>query len=106
MVLGEAMKAGLPIVTTQLGPVNEIVCEGENALVVEPRDPHALAAAIRVLATDSTMRESFQRRSRELAGSLSSWEQTCDVIADQIALLLQSSHDMKQSTKMTPTQLL
>jgi glycosyltransferase involved in cell wall biosynthesis len=46
MVLFEAMAAGVPIVATAVGGVPDVVSE-EEALLVPPEDPVALAAAIR-----------------------------------------------------------
>lgn len=89
IVLAEAMHAGLPIVATRVGPADEILREGENALIVPAGDSTALAAAIRLLATDSSIREAFGRRSRELAGSLPTWEKTCHHICHRIEMLLQ-----------------
>jgi len=88
IVLAEAMQAGLPIVATRIGPVNEIVREGENALLVPPADSAALAGAIRRLANDPALRDNFGRRSRELAGSLPRWKQTCDSICHNIAIMI------------------
>jgi glycosyltransferase involved in cell wall biosynthesis len=88
IVLAEAMQAGLPIVATRIGPVNEIVRKDENALLVPPADSAALAGAIRRLATDPALRDNFGRRSRELAGSLPRWKQTCDSICHNIAIMI------------------
>jgi len=98
IVLAEAMQAGLPIVATRIGPVNEIVREGENALLVPPADSAALAGAIRRLADDPALRDNFGRRSRELAGSLPTWKQTCDSICHNIAVLIGTIPGQKRSS--------
>jgi glycosyltransferase involved in cell wall biosynthesis len=84
MVLAEAMRAGLPIVAANIGPVAEIVTNNENALVVPARDSKALAGAIRKLAEDSEMRERFASRSSDLAEHLPSWRDTCELIREAI----------------------
>jgi glycosyltransferase involved in cell wall biosynthesis len=45
-VLIEAMAAGRAVVANRIGPLTEIVIEGETGLLVEPRDPKVLAEAI------------------------------------------------------------
>jgi len=45
----EAQTAGVPIVATAVGGIKETVVDGETGLLVPPRDPQALAAAIRRL---------------------------------------------------------
>ncbi len=91
IVLAEAMHAGLSIVATRIGPADEILREGENALMVPVADSPALAAAIRRLAADALMREEFGGRSRELARSLPTWKQTCDNVCYRIETTLQTS---------------
>lgn len=102
IVLAEAMHAGLAIVATRTGATNEIVIEGENALIVPPADSGALAGALRRLAADAALREAFGRRSRELAGSLPTWKQTCDSVCDQIEIMTRTTPGMRQMTKTTP----
>jgi glycosyltransferase involved in cell wall biosynthesis len=84
IVLAEAMKAGLPIVAADNGPVAEILTNNENALIVPALDSEALAGAIRKLAEDSAMRERFGRRSRDLAEHLPSWRDTCELVREAI----------------------
>ena len=84
IVLGEAMHAGLPIVTTRVGPIDEIVREGENALIVPVADSMALAVAIRTLATDTETRRRFGERSSDFAQELPTWKQTCEKIGAAI----------------------
>ena len=55
----EAMFAGLPVVTSDIAPMNEVVIGGQTGLLVPPRDPEAIAAAVLTLAND-----------RELCGRL------------------------------------
>jgi glycosyltransferase involved in cell wall biosynthesis len=98
IVLAEAMHAGLPIVATRIGPTDEILREGENALIVAVSDSAALAGAIRRLAGDVLMRESFGRRSRELADSLPTWQQTCDNVCHRIEIMSRTFPDKTQMT--------
>jgi glycosyltransferase involved in cell wall biosynthesis len=81
IVYAEAMRAGLPVIATKVGPVFEIVRDGENALLVDPGDASGLAAAIDQMVTDRERRVRFSRRSLELAVKLPSWEATCERIA-------------------------
>ncbi|MEK6409727.1 MAG: glycosyltransferase family 4 protein [Acidobacteriota bacterium] len=104
IVLAEAMHAGLAIVATRTGPANEIVREGANALIVPPADSAALAGAIRRLATNTVLREDFGRRSRELAGSLPTWAQTCDTICDRIEIMSRTTRGTKRTTNSIPTR--
>jgi glycosyltransferase involved in cell wall biosynthesis len=48
----EYMAAGKPVVSTRVGGVPELVQDGVHGLLVEPRDPDALARAIRRLLLD------------------------------------------------------
>ena len=51
MVLSEAGAVGLPLVSTDVGAIGEIVRDGETGLLVPVDDVDALAAALRRLPT-------------------------------------------------------
>jgi glycosyltransferase involved in cell wall biosynthesis len=55
----EAMAAGLPVVASAVGGVPEVVRDGETGALVPPRDPVALAEAIRLLVADPALRQRF-----------------------------------------------
>ena len=55
--LFEYMAAGRAIVASDLPSVREVLSDGENALLVTPGDPIALAGAVRRLVADRTLAE-------------------------------------------------
>ena len=52
----EALAVGAPIVATAVGGVPEVVHDGENGLLVPPRDREALTAALRRITDDGELR--------------------------------------------------
>ncbi|HEX8560185.1 MAG TPA: glycosyltransferase [Pyrinomonadaceae bacterium] len=61
-VLLEAMAAGVPVAATRVGGVPEIAADGEEALLVAPRDMHALGAALARLLTDAPYARALAER--------------------------------------------
>lgn len=57
----EALAAGCPVVSTRVGGTAEALRDGETALLVEPDDPDALAAAIERLLDDRELAERLAR---------------------------------------------
>ena len=65
VALMEAMAAGLPVVSTTVSGIPEIVDDGSNGRLVPPRDAAALANAIRSLLDDSVGRRRLAASARE-----------------------------------------
>ena len=61
----EYMAAGRPVVATRVGGVPDLVEDGLTGLIVERRDPAALAAALRRLLEDAELREAMGARGAE-----------------------------------------
>jgi len=61
----EAMAMGLPVVSTRVGGLPEMVTPGEHGLLVPPGNAPALAAAMSQLLADPEMCQSFGQAGRE-----------------------------------------
>jgi glycosyltransferase involved in cell wall biosynthesis len=66
-VIMEAMAAGLPVVSTALAGIPEMVEHAVNGELVAERDPEAVAASIERLITDRAKARTFGERGREIA---------------------------------------
>jgi glycosyltransferase involved in cell wall biosynthesis len=66
-VLVEAMACGVPVVTTGISGIPELVRDGENGLLVPPDDAAALAASVERVARDAALADRLGRRARETA---------------------------------------
>lgn len=78
MALAEAGAAGLPLVSTAVAAIPEIVRDGETGLLVPPDDPAALAAALRRLVDDPAAR----------------WR-----MGEQAAALVRRDHDVRRNAR-------
>lgn len=63
--LMEAMATELPVVTTPVSGIPELVRHGRNGLLVPPEDPPALADALMALARNAWLRRTLGRCGRE-----------------------------------------
>jgi glycosyltransferase involved in cell wall biosynthesis len=57
VALVEAMAAGVPVVTTPVGGIPELVRDGENGVLVPSDEPRALAGAVDGLLRDAGLRK-------------------------------------------------
>jgi len=63
-VLMEAMACGLPVITTPVSGIPEIIKDGQNGTLVPPDDAEALANAIQRLSADRIMARNLGRAGR------------------------------------------
>ena len=83
----EAMAAGLPLISTELGTGTSWVnVDGQTGLVVQPRDPQALANAINSLLTDPERRQAMGQAARARALA----EFTVDKMIDRVMELYET----------------
>jgi colanic acid/amylovoran biosynthesis glycosyltransferase len=66
-VIMEAMAAGVPVISTPLGGIPEMVGPGENGELIPEHDPAALADAIQRLLNDPALARRYGTRGREIA---------------------------------------
>jgi glycosyltransferase involved in cell wall biosynthesis len=65
VALMEAMALGVPVVSTRVSGIPELVRHGENGLLAEERDPVGLADAIERLLDDDVLRRRLRQAARD-----------------------------------------
>lgn len=63
----EAMIHGLPVVSTPVGGIPEVVLEGETGFLVEPGDVRAIAQKTTLVLQDESLRQEMGNNARKLA---------------------------------------
>jgi glycosyltransferase involved in cell wall biosynthesis len=75
LVVPEAMSQRLPVVATPAGAAAALVRDGESGLIVAPRDPDAIARAVRRLMADASERARLAEAALSAVAGLS-WAAT------------------------------
>ena len=65
--LMQAMACGLPVISTPVGSIAEIVHPQKTGLLVPPKDPSALMQALKILTEDSALRQSLGSQALDFA---------------------------------------
>ena len=92
MVLAEAAASGLPLVSTDVGAIGEIVRHGETGELVPPDDLEALTLALHSLIADRSRRDRYGAAARRLAEA----EHDARANAGRIAAILESIADGRE----------
>lgn len=74
----EAMARGIPVISTRLSGIPEIVEDGVDGLLVPPNDPHALAQAIASIAADRVLAENLRQTAQRKVTTRFRIERTVD----------------------------
>ncbi len=80
IVLMEAMALGVPVVSTKLSGIPELVVENRTGLLVRPGDDEQLAAAIERLLLDPALADKLRRSARELVEKEYDLEHSVDLL--------------------------
>jgi glycosyltransferase involved in cell wall biosynthesis len=73
-IILEAFASGLPVVATSAGGTQEVVEDGVNGLLVPPRQPEILAAAVDRIFSDHGLRTSLIQGGRRTLQTRFLWE--------------------------------
>jgi phosphatidylinositol alpha-mannosyltransferase len=90
IVLLEAMAAGTPVVSTDIDGYRNVATDGENALLVEPGNPQALASAMSRIIADPRLATRLTASGRIHAQSYS-----LDALADHYVVLYERALSME-----------
>ncbi|HEY6111627.1 MAG TPA: glycosyltransferase family 4 protein [Chthoniobacterales bacterium] len=96
-VIMEAMATGLPVVSTPIGGIPEMVVENETGLLVGPGDSDALAAALKTLIVDPALARRLGEAGRKRARDLFSIEKN---VQDLLRLIEQVAKDQIRNPKL------
>lgn len=66
MVILEATASGAPVVASDIAGIGEAAKDGDNGILVPPKDVDALRMALRTVLFDADLRRLYSQRSLEL----------------------------------------
>ena len=84
----EAMASGMCVVSTNVGGIPYLLEDGQDALLVPPDNPEAMASAVRRILTEPRLAESLSQKARQKAEQrdwsliLPKWERLLTAVAE------------------------
>ena len=95
--VANAASHGLPVVTTRPDRLEPIFADGENLLLVPPRDPAALGAAIDRVCRESVLRRRLSRGATDLARDWFGWDRVLDETLRQLRVKEEIESELRRS---------
>ena len=82
------MACGCPVLATNVGGVPNVVEDGVNGILVPPKDPHRMAAAIQTLLADPEKLNKMGFQARNTIEQGFSWEKIGSKFVDHYSSML------------------
>ncbi len=93
----EALAVGRPLITAKNNSVQELVKDGESAILIDRADPEAIAAAIRRLMHDSGLRERIGKAGYEVFQRNCTLDVFSSRLKDIVTEMVKTSHPIHES---------
>lgn len=90
-VLLEAMACGLPVVATAVSGNLDVVSDGENGILIPPKEPKKMADAISMLLDDDKTRRRLGESARRTIEERYTWDEISDKIIGCYEILLEKN---------------
>jgi glycosyltransferase involved in cell wall biosynthesis len=87
----EAQSTGLPVVSTRVGGIPELVIHSQSGLLTDPADHEQLANAIIKLLQDSSFAEQLGKKARQLVEEKFAWSLVTSQVIDLYQKIAQKS---------------
>ena len=100
-VIMEAMAVSLPVVSTWLVGVPEMVEDGETGLLVQPADEDELAGALRKLAEEPELRQKLGQAGQKLASERFERKVTAGQLREKFAAAVPTESSERESVSQT-----
>jgi glycosyltransferase involved in cell wall biosynthesis len=88
-VIREAMFFGMPCIGSDIWAMSEMIEDGNTGFLVPVGDPEALAARMKTLLENDTLRAEMGRAARARAEAKFSWESVGNVLSEGVQAMLQ-----------------
>ena len=103
-VLAEAMAMGVPVVSTRISGIPEMIDDDVHGLLVGPRDPVALAAALQRALCDETLHQRLALAARRRICERFDSRRTTVALRDLFVAELQRRQGARAATEVPPAQ--
>lgn len=97
LVVAEAMATGLPVVTSRVGGIPELIESGVNGYIFEPNDVAQMSAYVQELASDENKRKAMGQKAHESVQHLT-WPAIMDEFVADYHRVIADFHTRKQSS--------